>query len=121
MPEWVVIAMNSIGDQSIGFEDEAGAEDPTNQQVTGELGTGLDLLDDIDIDQEVESDEQESYGAGEIDDAIRALEEAESGQVETPTMNSGAPGLSRTSGRLPYWTCLGLARRLGRIGTLANA
>ena len=26
-------------------------------------------------------------------------------------MNSGALRLSRTSGRLPYWTCLGLARR----------
>ena len=36
-------------------------------------------------------------------------------------INSGALRLSRTSGRLPYWTCLGLARRLGRIGTLANA
>ena len=36
-------------------------------------------------------------------------------------MNSGALRLSRTSGRLPYWTCLDLARRLGRIGTLANA
>ena len=47
--------MNSIGDQSIGFEDEAGAEDPTNQPVTGELGTGVGLLDDI-VDQEVESD-----------------------------------------------------------------
>ena len=29
-PEWVIIAMNSIGDKSIGFEDEAGAEDQTD-------------------------------------------------------------------------------------------
>ena len=36
-------------------------------------------------------------------------------------MNSGALRLSRTSGRRLHWTCLGLARRLGRIGTLANA
>ena len=43
------------------------------------------------------------------------------GVLASKVMNSGAPGLSRTSGRLPYWTCLGLARRSGRIGTLANA
>ena len=30
-------------------------------------------------------------------------------------MNSGALRLSRTSGRLAYWTCLGQARRLGRM------
>ena len=37
----LVIVMNSIGDKSIGFEDEAGAEDQTDIPATGELGNDV--------------------------------------------------------------------------------
>ena len=77
--------MNSIGDKSIGFEDEAGAEDQTDIPATGELGNGVGLLEDIDIDQEADPDEQENYGAGEIDEAIRVLEEADLPVEEEPS------------------------------------
>ena len=90
VPEWVIIAMNSIGDQSIGFEDEAGAEDLTNIPATGELSHVVGLLEDIEIDQEADPEEQEIYGAGEIDDAIRALEEAE------PVQEEPSPGAMET-------------------------
>ena len=41
VPEWVIIVMNSIGDKSIGFEDEAGAKDQTDIPATGELGNDV--------------------------------------------------------------------------------
>ena len=85
VPEWVIIAMNSIGDKSIGFEDEAGAEDQTDIPATGELGNDVGLLEDIDIDQEADPDEQDNYGAGEIDEAIRVLEEADLPIEEEPS------------------------------------
>ena len=50
VPEWVVIAMNSIGDKNIGFEDEAGAEDLTTVPANVELGSEVGLAEDIDID-----------------------------------------------------------------------
>ena len=56
----------------IGFEDEAGAEDLTNIPATGELSNEVGLLEDIEIDQEADPQEQKIYGAGEIDEAIRA-------------------------------------------------
>ena len=70
VPEWLIIAMNSIGDKIIGFGDEAGAEDQTDIPATGELGNDVGLLEGIDIDKEADPDEQENYGAGEIDKAI---------------------------------------------------
>ena len=82
VPEWVVIAMNSIGDKIIGFEDEAGAEDLTDVGAR---------LEDIDIDQETDPDELENYGAGGIDEAIRALEE-----IEEPLQEEPIPGAMET-------------------------
>ena len=85
MPEWVITAMNSIGDKGIGFEDEEGAEDLIIVSGTGELGLDVGLSQDTNIDQEIDSDGLEYDGAGEIDDAIRALEEAELPVEEEPT------------------------------------
>ena len=67
VPEWVITAINSIGDKSIGFEDEAGAgaEDSTDISGDGELGLGLGLPQDTNIDQETDPDDQEYDGAGE--------------------------------------------------------
>ena len=67
--------MNSIGDKSIGFEDEAGADDQTDIPATGEPGNDVGLLEDIHIDRVADPDEQENYGAGEIDEAIRLARE----------------------------------------------
>ena len=45
----------------------------------------MGLLEDIDIDQETDPDEQDNYGAGEIDEAIRVLEEADFPLEEEPS------------------------------------
>ena len=74
---WVITAMNSIGDKSIGFEDEAGAEDLSDISGAGELELGEGLSQTTNIDQETDPGRLEYDGAGEIVYAIRALEEAE--------------------------------------------
>ena len=95
VPEWVIIAMNSIGDKSIGFEDKAGAEDQTDIPATGKLGNDVGLLEDIDIDQEADPDEQENHGSGEIDEAIRALKEA-----DLPIEEEPSPGAMETRAQI---------------------
>ena len=74
VPEWVIIAMNSIGDRSIGFEEEP----------EGALGDPGDIEpprlehDDEEVEiQEEHAEEDRGYDAPEFDEAIRILEEAD--------------------------------------------
>ena len=74
VPEWVIIAMNSIGDRSIGFEEESEGV----LEDTGDIEPPRLEHDDEEVEiQEEHAEEDRGYDVPEFDEAIRILEEAD--------------------------------------------
>ena len=76
-PEWVIIAMNSIGDRNIGFEEESEIEGAELLPDVVEVGQDIGLEENIDINQENEPANLEEGHIDELDEAIRVLENAD--------------------------------------------
>ena len=82
VPEWVITAMNSIGDKTIGFEDDSGTEGAIEPTETLEVGQLEGLAEDDEIDQEANFEGPDGPDIDELDDAIRVLERADALEEE---------------------------------------
>ena len=82
VPDWVISAMNSIGDRTIGFEDDSGGGDMAIEPEPLEVGPRAGLEKDDDVDQEEPSADLEEHDIDELNDAIRVLEEADAYEEE---------------------------------------
>ena len=79
VPDWVTTAMNSIGDATIGFEDSTEETTDPGAGLIGESDPGDPNEDTENVVQDWE-DAPANYGdleVGELDEAIRVLEEAD--------------------------------------------
>ena len=79
VPDWVTTAMNSIGDATIGFEDSTEETTDPGAGLIGESNPGDPNEATEDVVQDWE-DAPANYGdleVGELDEAIRVLEEAD--------------------------------------------
>ena len=77
VPEWVVSAMNSIGDGIIGFEEESSELLAHNEGQEIILNAPIRPNDPTDEVEPGPDDDLDNYGIDELDEAIRVLERDE--------------------------------------------